>query len=220
MPDRGLSVRSLLVHLSSRQPRLFLGTAPQVRVSGGSLIKQGFTLLEVLLSLAIIALLGSVLIGGASHLLNEQPVTSEDVFWRAVQEGRKAALKSQHDIRLKFDSRAKQFVLIDGLAPSVLAADGFTREETPIKTFPIHPAFAADLTVEFLSPVKGGNMILVGGVLIEGQSIPYVTFYSDGTCSAFRAQFMRAGAATVLSVDPWTCAPVLPAVDPNAVNAR
>lgn len=176
-------------------------------------------MLEVLLSLAIIALLGGVLIGGAAHLLNDQPMTTEEVFWRAVQEARKAALKSQHDIRLKFDSRNKQFMLIDGIAPSVLAADGFTREEVPIKIFPVHPAFAADLTVEFLAPVKG-NTILVGGVLIEGQSVPYVTFYSDGTCSAFRTQFMRAGSANVLSVDPWTCAAILPAVDPNTLNVR
>lgn len=210
----------LLVHSSSGLLRLRLHAPLRAAAPLARIKTRGFTLLEVLLSLAIIALLGGVLIGGAAHLLNEQPVTSEDVFWRAVQESRKAALKSQHDIRLKFDSRNKEFVLIDGLAPSVLAADGFTREETPIKVFPVHPNFAADLTVEFLAPVKGGNMILVGGVLIEGQSIPYVTFYSDGTCSAFRAQFMRAGSANVLSVDPWTCAAMLPAVDPNAVNVR
>ncbi len=181
---------------------------------------RAFTLLEVLLSLAIIALLGSVLIGGASHLLNEQPVTSDQVFWKAVQEARKAALKTEHDIRLKFDGEKKRFVLIDGLAPSVLAADGFTLEETPIKVLPIAPALATDLTVEFLAAVKGGNTILVGGVLIEAQTVPYVTFYADGTCSAFRAQFTRSGSAQVLTVDPWTCAPMLVAADPNSLNSR
>lgn len=181
---------------------------------------RAFTLLEVLLALAIIALLGSVLIGGASHLLSEQPITSDQVFWRAVQEARKAALKAEHDIRLKFDGEKKQFVLTDGLAPSVLAVDGFTFEETPIKVLPIAPALATDLTVEFLAVVKGGNMILVGGVLIEAQTVPYVTFYADGTCSAFRAQFTRSGSAQVLTVDPWTCAPMLVAADPNSLNPR
>jgi general secretion pathway protein H len=62
----------------------------------------------------------------------------------------------------------------------------------------------------------GGNTILVGGVLIESKTIPHVTFYSDGTCQAFRAQFTRGGASSILSIDPWTCAPVLPPPDPNA----
>lgn len=210
------------MHLSFRNSFTRSGAQPGVTVRRGLAVRwrRAFTLLEVLLSLAIIALLGSVLIGGASHLLNEQPVTSDQVFWRAVQEARKAALKVEHDIRLKFDGEKKQFVLIDGLAPSVLAADGFTLEETPLKVLPIAPALATDLTVEFLASVKGGNTILVGGVLIEAQTVPYVTFYADGTCSAFRAQFTRAGSAQVLTVDPWTCAPMLVAADPNSLNPR
>src|SRR3954469_8199187 len=126
--------------------------------------RVGFTLLEVLLTIAIIALLAGALIGGAAHLLTDQPVTSDEVFWKAVQEARKAAPKAEHDIRLKFDKEKKQFVLIDGQAPATLAPDGFTKEETPIKTLPVPAPAAADLTVEFLAAsTKGGNAILVGG---------------------------------------------------------
>ena len=74
----------------------------------------------------------------------------------------------------------------------------------------------AELTVDFLTMQKGASSILIGGVLVETQTVPFVTFYSDGTCSAFRAQFMRNGASHVLSVDPWTCAPMLTPPDPNA----
>ena len=124
----------------------------------------------------------------------------------------------EHEIRLKYDKEAKQFLLIDGLAPSTLAADGFTREEHPLKQLPVLAAAAGDLNVEFLAPATkgGGPVILVGGVMIESQPIPYVTFYSDGTCSAFRAQFTRNGGASILSIDPWTCAPVLTPAEPNA----
>jgi prepilin-type N-terminal cleavage/methylation domain-containing protein len=184
----------------------------------GSSVTRAFTLLEILLSIAIIALLATVLIGGSAHLLSEQPVTASEVFWKAVQEARKAALKAEHDIRLKFDKEKKQFVLIDGIVPASLSADGFSREERPLKQFPIPARSAADLTVEFLGPATkgGGNTILVGGVLLDSQPLSYVTFYSDGTCMTFRAQFARGGGASTLTIDPWTCAPVLPPLDPNA----
>ena len=181
--------------------------------------RRGFTLLEVLLSIAIIALLAGVLVGGSAHLLNEQPVSAHEIFWRAVQEARKTALKTEHDIRLKFEKDKRQFVLIDGLAPATRSADGFTSEEKALKQFPIPAAGGAELTVDFLPPASknGGNVILVGGVLLESQTMKFVTFYSDGTCSPFRAQFMRDGASsTPLAVDPWTCAPMLPPPDPNA----
>jgi prepilin-type N-terminal cleavage/methylation domain-containing protein len=154
---------------------------------GARAASRGFTILEVLLTIAIIALLASVLIGGAARLLSEEPVTAHDVFWKAVQEARKAALKAEHDMRLKFDKEKKQFVIVDGIAPVTLAPDGFTRQESPIKVFPIAAA-SEDLNVEFLGPVtKGAQTILIAGMLQETRTISFVTFYSDGTCSPFRA---------------------------------
>jgi general secretion pathway protein H len=102
-----------------------------------------------------------------------------------------------------------------------VAADGFTRTETPLKAFPLPPAFARDLTVEFLGAATrgGGNTILIGGVLVEARTIAHATFFPDGTCSPFRAQFVRPAGASILAVDPWTCAAVLTPPDPNASPA-
>jgi prepilin-type N-terminal cleavage/methylation domain-containing protein len=178
---------------------------------------RAFTLLEVLLTIAIIALVASVLIAGTARLLNDQPVSVDDVFWKAVREARKTALKAEHEIRLKFDKEKKQFLIVDGMAPATLAADGVTREDVPLKAFPIAPDLASDLAVDFLGPfTKGGHLILVAGVALESNPVQFVTFYSDGTCTAFRLQVSRAGAVHTLSIDPWTCAPVLPPPDPNA----
>lgn len=180
-------------------------------------VAAGFTLLEVLLTLAIIALLAGVLIGGSARLLDDRPVSAEEVFWTAVREARKTALKSERETRLRFDRDKKAFQIFDGTAPAALAADGFTREETPLRTFPVPEEAASDLVVDFLGPAtKGGSAILVGGMLLESNPIKHVTFYADGTCTAFRVQMSRKGAVNTLRIDPWTCAQVLTPPDPNA----
>ncbi len=207
--------------MTAPRPRLdfVLRTARRVRLARRA-ARSAFTLLEVLLALAIIALVASTLIGGASHLLGGTPATPHDVFWKSVQEARKTALRSGREVRLKYDKEKRHFYLLDGLAPTVLAADGFTKEERPLKTFPLVGPGAADLTVEFLNAsTKGGTLLLIGGVAVESNPVTHVTFYSDGTCSPFRAQFTRPGAASIQSIDPWTCAPVLTPPDPYAQPA-
>jgi prepilin-type N-terminal cleavage/methylation domain-containing protein len=170
---------------------------------------RGFTMLEVLLALAILALLAAALVGGAARLLDDRPASAEDVFWKAVQEARKIALTSEHEIRLKFDRQKKAFVLIDSMAVPVLGDDGITRQDVPLRELPVPPQAATDLSVDFLAATKGGNVVIIAGMVLESQPIPYVTFYPDGTCTAFRVQLARASGVSTLAIDPWTCAPVL-----------
>ncbi len=170
-------------------------------------VRRGFTVLELLLAIAIIALLGGVLIGGSAHLLNDQPTSADEIFWKAVQKARKEALKSGHEIRLTFvDDRdkGKAFLVSDGITP---------------QAFPLPAATSFGLTVSFLTTQKGASAILVAGQMVETQTIPAAIFYADGTCTAFRAQFERGGATHLVAIDPWTCAPVLTPPDPNALPA-
>ena len=161
-------------------------------------------MLEILLSLAIIALLAGVLIGGSAQLLDSRPASVDEVFWKAVQEARKSALKSGREARLTFvddKDKGKEFVV----------DDGEVRHELPV------PAASGDtLQVTFLSTQKGGNSILVGGVVVETQVVSPVIFYSDGTCTPFRMQVFNRGGAHVVAIDSWTCAPILTPPDPNA----
>jgi len=165
--------------------------------------RGAFTMLEVLLALALIALLGGVLVSGGSSLLADKPISADDVFWKAVQECRKQSLKDAKDVRLGFDPKEKKFVLTE------TAGAGAALKEFPV-------AAANDLEVTFLTTQKGASMILIGGVAVETQTLPNVIFYSDGTCTPFRMQIQQGASTRVVSIDPWTCAQVLVAKDPNA----
>lgn len=161
-------------------------------------------MLEVLLAIAIIALLAGVLIGGSAQLLNTQPASVDDIFWKAVQTARQSALKSGREALLTFvndKDNGKEFVVDNTESKQAL---------------PIPAALADTLEVTFLSTQKGGNAILVAGVVVETQVVSPVVFYPDGTCTPFRMQVYNRGGAHVVAIDPWTCAPILTPPDPNA----
>jgi prepilin-type N-terminal cleavage/methylation domain-containing protein len=150
-----------------------------------------FTLLEILLAVALLGILSAALVSIAPRLVNERPQTPTEIFWEAVRTARRSALTSEREVRLSFDSKEKEFVLRGG------------EDE---KKFPVPET--RDLTIDFLPPQSSGSL-LVGGQLVDMQSIPSVSFYPDGTCSPFRIQFRTTGPARVEAIDPWTCAPVL-----------
>lgn len=154
---------------------------------------RGFTLLEILLAVALIGLLAAALVAGATHLVDTKPSSPSDVFWQAVQAARRAALEQNQDVALSVDDKEHRFV--------VTAQEGTQYFPLPDKQ---------NLTVDFLPMAAGRSSVLIGGALLETQTLPAVTFYADGTCTPFRTQIRTPGAdATVLAIDPWTCAPVL-----------
>jgi general secretion pathway protein H len=155
---------------------------------------RGFTLLEILVTLALIALLAGALVAGAGRLLNDQPTTPAEIFRKALTEARQYAIEKNVEVRLSFNAKDKAFV-------------ASTTDST--RSYPL--IGTDDLAIDFLAAQKGGTTVLIAGVLVETQTIPYVTFYPDGTCSPFRVQFRINGNASVTAIDPWTCAPVLEA---------
>jgi general secretion pathway protein H len=93
---------------------------------------------------------------------------------------------------LSYDAKAKAFVLD--------AKEG-------ARNFPVPEV--RDLTIDFLQAQSTGGALLVGGQLVDTQTIPAVSFFPDGTCTPFRVQFRTNGPAHIVAIDPWTCAPVL-----------
>ncbi len=159
----------------------------------------GFTLLEILLSLMIIGLLAGVLVVGAVRLTEPKAVTPEDIFWKAVLETRKRALLGSTEVRLRITGKNKSLALV---------ASGGGGSDV---TFPFNSP--TDISVDFLSTQKSASAILIGGQLVETQTVPYVTFFGDGTCTPFRIQLHAGGPARLISIDPWTCAAMLPMDD-------
>jgi len=150
------------------------------------------------MTLALIGLITSVLVVGANALFAEDAATPEDVFWQAVNAARKQALLSGRDVRLTYVPAERE-------TPAALAIQGVGVADT----FPF--SGKSDVKIDFLSLAKARSAILVGGQMLETNTMPAVTFFGDGTCMPFRAQ-IRVGTnpARTLMIDPWTCAAVLP----------
>ena len=153
---------------------------------------RGFTLLEILLSLALIGLLSAALISAGSHLVEARPRTPAEIFWEASRSARRLALKSQQEVRLNFDEKEKHFVI-----------SGAGKQET----FPVNGS--RNLMIDLLPARSTGGALLIGGNLVESDPLDFVTFFRDGTCTPFRVQIRSNGPAQVIAIDPWTTAEVL-----------
>jgi prepilin-type N-terminal cleavage/methylation domain-containing protein len=156
-----------------------------------------FTLLEVLMVVALLGLMAGLFISVARSFTDDKAKTPDDVFWQLVTQARKQALLTGRDVRVTYAAPTR-----DEPAALVMHQDGLDER------FPF--VGPIEVKIDFLSTEKARSTILVAGQIVETQTIPAVTFYGDGTCTPFRVQ-IRAGsaAARVLAIDPWTCAQVL-----------
>jgi general secretion pathway protein H len=151
-------------------------------------------LLELLVTLALIALLSGLLVAGTTALLRERPATADEVMRLAITQARRYAVENYREVRLAYDNKGKVF--------HASSVDGK-------RDFPL--VLPEEVQIDFLTTQKDNSMLL-GGELVEMANLPYVTFYPDGTCTPFRVQLRTGnGPAHIVAIDPWTCAPVLEA---------
>ena len=145
--------------------------------------------MEVLLTLALLVLVSTVLISATAGFFQQRDGRPEDAFWSAVNAARQLALDRNQPVSMRFDSEENRLL--------------WSAESTG------DSADFNGLTLRFLPPERASTLLL-GGVLFEGDALPRVRFYPDGTCDPFRLEIKPGnGAARMLRIDPWTCAPLL-----------
>lgn len=150
--------------------------------------RRAFTLVEVLLVLAMLALFATLLLPGVNSMLAQiDDRGPQQLLGESVLAARLEALETGRTVDLRYDAETRQF--------SWGATDA-RAEPLPVGS-----------VVELL-PVATGASILLGGELTEVQEpLRRVRFFPDGTCEPFRIRFAESGAKPrVLLVDPWTCA--------------
>ena len=160
-------------------------------------VGRAFTLIEILLVLALIGLLTSVFVVGVNRMLETPPVTAEGAFWAMVTEARRYALQHEINVRMTFDETTTSLLATadDGtVLPAVVAPTG--------TKYVFQPGLTA-------STASSG----LGSSLVTDTPLTAIMFYSDGTCSLFRLQVEGGGfgmnAAQIVQIDPWTCAPLV-----------
>lgn len=151
--------------------------------------RRAFTLLEVLLAVAVLGLVSALFITGSSNLFRARERTAVDVFWQVIQAARLQAVQEDAIVYLRYDEKTLRLVW---------SSAGASHEiDWPGKN------------LEFL-PVEQNDTILLGGQLAGTGRLAAVRFHADGGVDRFRAQLTdAAGQVTRLELDPWTCAPIL-----------
>ena len=151
--------------------------------------RRAFTLLEVILAIALLGLVASLFITGGSEMFRARQRTMADVFWEAVQAARLQAVQEDTTVYLRFDEKAKRILW------------GATDES--------HGLDWPGRNLEFL-PTDSRDTVLIGGQLVYTGQIAAVRFHADGTTDRFRVQLTDAnGQVSRLELDPWTAAPVV-----------
>lgn len=153
--------------------------------------RAGLTLVEVLLVLALVALIGMVLLPAAGGLMPRSGGGGwEDNVAESLQKARREAVVRGRELTMRFDAESRSLAWEGG--SSAPLGTGETK-----------------LAVDFLRST-GSSSVLIGGQLVDTTVIPVLRFYPDGTCDPVRIQLRANGSVPrVLTIDPWTCAPGL-----------
>ena len=144
-------------------------------------------MLEILLVLALLALLGSVMVGGAVSLLKANEAKDpETTVLKMMQTVRGEAVASGTVIEVR-----------------QLPEDaGFLWGAAGAEALPVSPTVKVRLIA-----AEVGRGSLIGGQL-EETPVARLRFYPDGSCDPVRVEIRRGQNRRTYAIDPWTAAPL------------
>lgn len=150
----------------------------------GRFPRAAFTVLEILVVLALMALAAALVIGSGDALRAAARADAEDAVLTAIARARTDAVRTGSTLEFRPDDQARGWTWEAGRLP-----------------------WAGDDAVRLLPPAPL-SAVLIGG-RVQEQPLARVRFYADGTCDPFRVEIARAaGASRILAIDPWTCVPL------------
>ncbi len=177
------------------EPGVVLPCQPRSVASGG---RRGFTLLEILLVITLIAVAGTLFIVSVESLGKSSPADAfEGAFWKAMAQARERAVTSRRSVELYWDEETKAFVL-EGSAgkASVPVPDEANAKDR-------------ECVATFSEEVAANDFILVRGELVTRRPTPAVKIFPDGSCQAFAVEFKLGDFKHRVIIDPWTGAEML-----------
>lgn len=164
---------------------------------GGNIAKRAFTLVEIMLTIALMTLLTSVFVLNVNGFLQQGAIeTLQDEFWRAVEEAKKSAVYEQKPKVLAFDEDKQAFLVVSGES---------------VQEFPLKIDNLDDLEIEvvFNQVLPAERYVLIRGQQKKLNEIARVIFHPDGTCTPFVVQMTVAETTIDIPIDPWTGAELL-----------
>lgn len=156
-------------------------------------VRAGFTLIEVLLTVSLIALLSTMFVLNIGTLLRDGELESlENEYWRAVESARTGAVFRQRPHFIEWDGRGQRFIV-----RSAGAAESFEVDTSSM-------GGDVEIEVRFEEIAAENSYVLIRGELVAKREIAAVGFFPDGTCSPYTVSLTIAGFSTSFQMDPWT----------------
>lgn len=155
--------------------------------------RSAFTLFELMLTMALIALLSSLFIWNIQSLLKQGELEGlQNELWSAVEKAKQSAVFSRVPHRVRFDPENQAFMV---------SADD---QEVPFKVDTSGLGEGVEIEVIFKLMLPRDGYRLIRGELVTHKEIETITFYPDGTCTPFTVDLKIAEYESSYQIDPWT----------------